>query len=90
MLTATILEWVLYWLSRHPVWDKARMVEVSTRDFGLENTREDVGDETSYKISYLPSMDNTYSLWYKRHYMTVSREEKNENRWSTKECLSIG
>ena len=83
-------EWMLYWLSRHPVWGKARMVEVSTRDFGLGNVREDDDNETCYKISYLPSMDNTYSLWYKRHYMTVSREEKNETRWSTKECLSLG
>lgn len=85
-----LTEWVLYWLSHHPVWDKARMVAVSTRDFGLANAREDDDNETCHKISYLPSMDNTYSIWYKRHYMTVSREEKKETAWSTKECLSLG
>ncbi|EPS95295.1 hypothetical protein FOMPIDRAFT_1132740 [Fomitopsis schrenkii] len=82
-------QWVLYWISRHPVWDRARTIEVSTRDFGLES-REDDDNETASKISYLPSMNNTHSLWYRGHYITVAREEKNENVWTTKEYLSLG
>lgn len=84
-------EWILYWISRQPVWDRARMIEVSTRDFGMSrNSRGDDDDETCTKISYLPSLNNTHSIWYKGYYMTVAREEKNENAWSTKECLSLG
>ncbi|KZT67077.1 P-loop containing nucleoside triphosphate hydrolase protein [Daedalea quercina L-15889] len=82
--------WVLYWLSRHPAWKEARTFEVSTRTFGLDYASdEDEEDSTSRPVSYLPSMENTYSIWYKRRYMTVAREEKSENRWSTKESLEL-
>ncbi|KZT66536.1 P-loop containing nucleoside triphosphate hydrolase protein [Daedalea quercina L-15889] len=82
--------WVLYWLSRHPVWNEARTFEVSTRTFGLDYTSdEDEGETTSRPVSYLPSLENTYSIWYKHFYTTVAREEKAENRWSKKESLEL-
>ncbi|KZT66557.1 P-loop containing nucleoside triphosphate hydrolase protein [Daedalea quercina L-15889] len=86
--------WVLYWLSLHPVWKEARTVEVSARNFGLGNTSEDEDDagaqsSTSRYVSYLPRLDDTYTLWYKGHYMIVQREERMEGQWSTKETLDI-
>ncbi|KZT66896.1 P-loop containing nucleoside triphosphate hydrolase protein [Daedalea quercina L-15889] len=76
--------WLLYWLSRRPVWRKARDLEVTTRHYGLEASqsahpwlppREDTRD-TGREMSYLPRADKTYHMWYKRHLMLVSRRMK--------------
>ena len=33
------------------------------------------------KVSFIPSLDKTYSLWYKGRYMTVRREKQNEGSY---------
>ena len=73
---------MLYWLSHQNFWDQARVVDIAMSDnFGLENSLEDDEEDasTSRKLVYHPSLVSGYNLWYKGHYMTVSRE----TRWST-------
>ncbi|KAI0927985.1 hypothetical protein AcV7_009314 [Taiwanofungus camphoratus] len=86
--------WILFWLSQHPTWREARKVEVTTRNYGLivpglalggENDKE----ETSRKTTYLPSLAVTYSIWYKRCYMTVSRIEVRKGHSHSGESLRI-
>ncbi|TFY60294.1 hypothetical protein EVJ58_g5236 [Rhodofomes roseus] len=51
-------------------------------DDGIEST-------TSRCLSYLPKLEDTYSLWYKRRYMIVQREEKSAGFYNMRECLEI-
>ncbi|KAF7356490.1 hypothetical protein MVEN_00982100 [Mycena venus] len=75
-------DWMMVWLSKHPSWAQAREVEISTRSFGLNTSAIMVpGEEddnnlsllASRKLAYLPSASMTYSLWYHRRYMTITR-----------------
>ncbi|KAK7686175.1 hypothetical protein QCA50_010395 [Cerrena zonata] len=85
--------WIMYWLSKHPKWGRARTVEVSTRSFGLNSPAVTVeGDEASdanRRLAYLPSFSETYSLWYKRRYMCVTRTKVQESYYRTSETLQI-
>ncbi|KAI0940966.1 hypothetical protein AcV7_003195 [Taiwanofungus camphoratus] len=73
--------WILFWLSKNPSWSKARRVEISTRNFGLITAAVSVfgrnmGDQAeSHEMKYLPSLEETYSIWYQCHYLKVSRSQ---------------
>ncbi|KAF9016332.1 P-loop containing nucleoside triphosphate hydrolase protein [Hymenopellis radicata] len=84
-------EWMMVWLSKQPSWAKARNVEITTHSYGVNASAiELIGpnmpglsndDDTSRKLTYLPSLSTTYSLWYKRHYMTITRSEREATAW---------
>ncbi|KAK0199841.1 hypothetical protein DFS33DRAFT_1365358 [Desarmillaria ectypa] len=86
--------WMMVWLSKQPSWAKARDIQVSTNTYGANsNTVMLEGDEdsneydkTSRKLAYLPSVSMTYSLWYKRRYMTITRtlQDTTGSYYSTK------
>ncbi len=73
---------------------KARDIQVSTNTYGANsNTVTLEGDDdsddyykTSRKLAYLPSVSTTYSLWYKRRYMTITRtlQDTTGSYYSTK------
>ncbi|KAF4569632.1 hypothetical protein EYR40_008610 [Pleurotus pulmonarius] len=74
-------DWMMVWLSKQKTWNKARQYQVSTKSFGLDNLAIAIpGDDdehtgnSSRKLAYLPSTSSSYSLWYKRHWITVSRQ----------------
>lgn len=78
------------WLARQPAFQKSRDVEVSTAHNGtfVPGEEEDPTDEEQKPLKYIPSPNTTYSLWYKGHWMTVSRSkaEGGGDYWSrTKE-----
>lgn len=60
---------------------KARRVEISTRNFGLITAAVSVfgrnlGDQAeSHEMKYLPSLEETYSIWHQCHYLKVSRSQ---------------
>ncbi|KAF8892220.1 P-loop containing nucleoside triphosphate hydrolase protein [Infundibulicybe gibba] len=71
-------DWMMVWLSKQPSWANVREVQVSTQTFGLNSTAVLVpGEEDALnggrRIAYFPSVSTTYSLWYKGHWMNVSR-----------------
>ncbi|RPD59009.1 P-loop containing nucleoside triphosphate hydrolase protein [Lentinus tigrinus ALCF2SS1-7] len=85
--------WLLYWLSKHQVFRTARTLDVSTRTFRIDApVVSDSGEDDTTKgrnISFLPSLDTTYYLWYKYHYVTVTRNQVNDGPWQTKQTLRI-
>ncbi|KAL4243022.1 AAA ATPase family protein [Abortiporus biennis] len=86
-------DWIMFWLSRHPKWKKARKVEVTTRSFGLDSRPGEYWDEPDTpekkKISYLPSVSESYSLWHKGRYMIVTRSKEQTNSYRTTESIRI-
>ncbi|KAI0923399.1 hypothetical protein AcV5_008961 [Taiwanofungus camphoratus] len=90
----TSYNWILFWLSQHPSWSKARTVEVTTRNYGLNSpaisvAEEDEEQDRSRRTTYLPSLSATHSIWYKHHYMVVSRNQIPCGYYRMKETLQI-
>lgn len=73
-------------LSNEPTYtDKTRDVHITTRSFGKNSPAVELDGEddnanqifkSSRKISYLPSTSLTYSLWYQRRWMTITRVQQ--------------
>ncbi|KAI0686404.1 P-loop containing nucleoside triphosphate hydrolase protein [Cytidiella melzeri] len=84
--------WALYWLSKHPSWDKARIIDVSTRSYGLNSPAvaiygDEVDEQEGRTLSYLPSFARTYTLWFKGHYVRVTRSQAQDGFYNHKEVL---
>ncbi|KAL0570750.1 hypothetical protein V5O48_011216 [Marasmius crinis-equi] len=95
-----VYDWMMLWLAKQPSWKNTRDVEVSTETYGANTTSVQLdGDEasasyfkSSRKLTYLPSLATTYSLWYKRRYMTITRTQQQTGWYGHKErtlCISI-
>ncbi|KAJ7091466.1 P-loop containing nucleoside triphosphate hydrolase protein, partial [Mycena belliarum] len=87
-------DWMMVWLSKQPSWAQAREVEISTRSFGLNTSAIMVpGEEddnelsllASRKLAYLPSASLTYSMWYHRRYMSITRVQAQTGYYGQKE-----
>lgn len=85
---------MMVWLSKQPSWALAREVEISTRSFGLNTSAIMVpGEEddnnlsllASRKLAYLPSASLTYSMWYHRRYMSITRVQSQTGYYGQKE-----
>ncbi|KAJ3931023.1 MAG: P-loop containing nucleoside triphosphate hydrolase protein [Lentinula lateritia] len=80
--------WLMVWLSKQPSWKKSRDVQISTQTYGAKSSSITLDGEDNYssqfksyrKLSYLPSLSVTYSLWYKGCYMNIIRTQQ-ETRW---------
>ncbi|KAJ3811418.1 P-loop containing nucleoside triphosphate hydrolase protein [Lentinula lateritia] len=67
---------------------KSRDVQISTQTYGAKSSSITLDGEDNYssqfksyrKLSYLPSLSVTYSLWYKGCYMNIIRTQQ-ETRW---------
>ncbi|OSD04832.1 P-loop containing nucleoside triphosphate hydrolase protein [Trametes coccinea BRFM310] len=91
-LTATFdgndecVDWLMFWLSKHSIFRTARTLDVSTRSFGKntamagEQSSED--DTDGRKISFLPSLSTTYTLWYRYRYVSITRDEVVDGPWN--------
>jgi chaperone BCS1 len=78
--------WMMVWLSKQPTWRRARDLQVSTSSFGLnarairipgetlDTTGKNSGDART--IGYLPAFGTTHSLFYKGHWMRITRNER--------------
>lgn len=68
--------------------EKSRDVQISTQTYGAKSSSITLDGEDNYssqfksyrKLSYLPSLSVTYSLWYKGCYMNIIRTQQ-ETRW---------
>lgn len=65
----------------------ARTLDVSTRSFGRNSGEIESGNESEEsdgrKISFLPSLLTTYTLWYKFHYVTITRDQVTDGPWNS-------
>ncbi|CDO69340.1 hypothetical protein BN946_scf184746.g21 [Trametes cinnabarina] len=73
-----------FWLTATFDWDDdtsdtARSIEVSSYCYGLKtSTIEGLEDDDGWedgRMSFIPSLSKTYSLWYRGRYMTFRREK---------------
>ncbi|KAJ6498338.1 mitochondrial chaperone bcs1 [Mycena vulgaris] len=87
-------DWMMVWLSKQSSWAHAREVEISTRSFGLNTSAIMVpGEEddhnlsllASRKLAYLPSASSSYSMWYHRRYMSITRVQAQTGYYGQKE-----
>ncbi|KAH9893420.1 P-loop containing nucleoside triphosphate hydrolase protein [Cubamyces lactineus] len=81
------VDWLMFWLSKHSIFRTARTLDVSTRSFGRNAAvAGDTGNEDDTegrKISFLPSLSTTYTLWYKYRYVTITRDEVPDGPWNS-------
>ncbi|KAF8880502.1 BCS1 N terminal-domain-containing protein [Infundibulicybe gibba] len=81
--------WMLVWLSKQPSWGKSRNVQITTASHGSDSpaivlASDDENSSGSFfksakSISYLPSLSTTYTMWYRRRWMTVTRTQQQGN-----------
>ncbi|KAI0773333.1 P-loop containing nucleoside triphosphate hydrolase protein [Trametes elegans] len=73
----TCHEWIMHWLSHQPAFRTARTLDVNTRvktrRSGHSHPNRANRDGPQY--AFVPSLSTTYTVWYKRRYMTVTRDE---------------
>ncbi|KAI0349567.1 P-loop containing nucleoside triphosphate hydrolase protein [Trametes cingulata] len=80
------VDWLTFWLSKHSIFRTARTLDVTTRSFGRNSNLADTGsadENDGRKISFLPSLLTTYSLWYKYRYVTITRDQVNDGPWNS-------
>ncbi|KAF8448907.1 P-loop containing nucleoside triphosphate hydrolase protein [Boletus edulis BED1] len=87
-------QWIMHWLSEQPSWKGARNVQISTSNFDLLHGVEiDSGEDSSThsrKVTYLPAVSESYTLWYKYRWMGVTRAvQSSQGGWSTRETLTL-
>ncbi|KAI0642224.1 P-loop containing nucleoside triphosphate hydrolase protein [Trametes meyenii] len=79
------VDWLMFWLSKHSIFRTARTLDVSTRTFGKGSIEESNSSDDSdgRKISFLPSLSTTYTLWYKFRYVTITRDQVTDGPWNS-------
>ena len=86
------IDWLMLWLSKRPEWTRAKELSISTHSFGVGDIAALVeGEEdgnSQNKIRFLPSHDRTASLWYRGHYIRLSRSRISEGIFM-KQVLTI-
>ncbi|KAH0836762.1 hypothetical protein J3R83DRAFT_8510 [Lanmaoa asiatica] len=86
-------QWIMHWLSKQPSWKGARNVQISTSNFDLHGVQIDSNEDPgahSRKVTYLPAVSESYTLWYNYRWMRVTRAiESHRGGWSTRETLTI-
>ena len=85
-------DWLMLWLSKKPEWTQAKGLSVSTRSFGIGDIAalvegEEDGDPQN-KVRFLPSFDRMASLWYRGHYMRLTRTRISEGYYM-KQLLTV-
>jgi len=71
----------------------ARDIEINTDEYGDDgatvvlDSKDDLGDSSrpTRKLAYLPSLSRTYSMWYKRRLVQVTRTSSQTGRYGGKE-----
>ncbi|KAJ1306348.1 hypothetical protein OPQ81_007355 [Rhizoctonia solani] len=88
-------DWMMIWLSLQPAWRKAREVQISSKDYGLNrNATVVVPGETgatgeTRSVAYLPTYGSTHSMFYHRHWMRVTRTRQDLGEGCTRETLEV-
>jgi len=85
--------WMMLWLSKQAAWTQAKELSISSYWFGLGSravlVEGEVNDSSQRTIRFLPSHDCPASLWYRGHYIRLSRTVSSDGPFYTKELLKI-
>ncbi|QRW16677.1 mitochondrial chaperone BCS1 [Rhizoctonia solani] len=88
-------DWMIIWLSLQPAWRKAREVQISSKDYGLNrNATIVVPGETSTtgdtrSVAYLPTYGSTHTMFFRRRWMRVTRTRQDLGEGCTRETLEV-
>ncbi|KAG8706841.1 hypothetical protein FRC08_000833 [Ceratobasidium sp. 394] len=88
-------DWMMIWLSLQPAWRKAREVQISSKDYGLNrNATVVVPGETdatgeTRSVAYLPTYNSTHGMIFNNHWMRVTRTRQDLGEGCTRESLQI-
>ncbi|CUA74300.1 Mitochondrial chaperone BCS1 [Rhizoctonia solani] len=88
-------DWMMIWLSLQPAWRKAREVQISSKDYGLNrNATVVVPGETgttgeTRSVAYLPTYGSTHAMFFRRHWMRVTRTRQDLGEGCTRETLQV-
>ncbi|KAL1941226.1 hypothetical protein VTO73DRAFT_7438 [Trametes versicolor] len=81
------VDWLMFWLSKHSIFRTARTLDVSTRSFGRNSGAIESGNESDEsdgrKISFLPSLQTSYTLWYHLCLVTFIRDQVTDGPWNS-------
>ncbi|CAE6538374.1 unnamed protein product [Rhizoctonia solani] len=88
-------DWMMIWLSLQPAWRKAREVQISSKDYGLNrNATIVVPGETgttgeTRSVAYLPTYGSTHTMFFRRYWMRVTRTRQDLGEGCTRETLEV-
>lgn len=84
---------MMVWLSKQPEWTRAKELSISTDSFGVGSravlVEGEADDNSQPKIRFLPSHDCSASLWYRGHYIRLSRSQVQDGPFYMKEILTM-
>ena len=99
LTTSRLADWVMVWLSKQPSWSQTRNVQISTRNFNLQSNAVLIEGEdedplsavvkNDRKLTYLPSVSSTFSMWYKRRWIRVTRNIRDGYYGRREESLEL-
>ena len=76
-LTDHRIGWMMLWLSKKPEWTGARELSINTHSFGVGAiatlAEGETDDDPEHRIRFSPSYSRSASLWYRGHYIRLSR-----------------
>ena len=85
--------WMMLWLSKQPAWTQAKELSINTHSFGVGAravlVEGEEGDDSQRKIRFLPSFDCSASLWYRGHYLRLTRSQVQDGPFYTKVILTM-
>ncbi|PFH50949.1 hypothetical protein AMATHDRAFT_85429 [Amanita thiersii Skay4041] len=84
-------DWIMHWLSKQPAWGRSREFEITTRSLSrtgitqktagdLEDDEEEeetlVHGRRKRKVSFMPSVDTTHTIYYHGHWLRITRSKR--------------
>ncbi|CDO69092.1 hypothetical protein BN946_scf184992.g41 [Trametes cinnabarina] len=92
-----VSDWLMYWLSKEKVFQFARDIEVSTRGGMIDDLGDNDDPDADYNVVFLPSTEQTYSMWYKRRMLARSpallrdlvREARKAYKAATEDLIEV-
>jgi len=85
--------WMMLWLSEQPAWTRAKELSISAQSFGVGSRavllEGETDDSSQCKIRFLPSIDCSASLWYRGHYVRLTRSDVPDGAFFTREILTM-
>ncbi|TFK77980.1 P-loop containing nucleoside triphosphate hydrolase protein [Polyporus arcularius HHB13444] len=82
-------DWLMHWLSKEKVFQSARDIEVSTRGGMIDDLGDNDDPDAEDNVVFLPSTEQTYSMWYKRRYITIGRDRVNNGYGRSTDYLHL-